>query len=313
MWQTATGLLIPLCISNVVGQARPTGSTCEEIMYKDPTAEDGEYTLSCNEHSFRAYCHGMQTGDPKEFISLPVAATSRYVQDAGPPQQQCMTTYTKIRINPCTLQVDSLDRTFATSTGSYTWNGVAFSWLPLAHAGNCISRCDTKGLLDLSGTTFAINSTFEASGCCPACGTAEIGPNEQEVKLTGGGYCGFMRVKDFDDYSYEKSRWLLRLKLVAGAPTPPPPPHCSTVAGSWIDSCSGDPVLIQQDQCLLTMTDQNAGWSPASGFIKQNFITATSGFEMTGTRDVDPRGLVKISWANGCIWSTAQRVNASWH
>jgi hypothetical protein len=290
-------------------------STCEEVLYQNPSAQDGEYDLSCGATGIiRVYCFGFGTGSPKEYISLPLNTKtySRYVTDQGPPASECETTWTKIRINPCTLQIDSLDRTFAVSKGSYTWNDVPFTWLPLGHAGNCYDDADdcndpTRGVIDLTGTGFEIVSEFEPNGCCPACGAANFSADRAKVDISGGGYCGFMRVKGFNDYSYPQSRWLLQLRVARSPPPPPPPvPECANLAGEYKDTCARcttncPPTKIAQVGCNLDITHAGAVWSPAIGAVKKNFVTMSQGFQQTGVWSGTPNN--KIRWSNDCVWT----------
>eukprot|EP00041_Stephanoeca_diplocostata_P013782 m.244021 g.244021 ORF g.244021 m.244021 type:complete len:145 (+) comp19465_c0_seq17:200-634(+) len=129
--------------------------------------QDGNYKLWCNGHDFEYYCAGMQTGSPNAYVSLSPTAlntTSRYT---GADKQTVETHFTKLRVDPCTLHVDMLDRTFSTSVGRRVAGNNIIDWEPLGIAGSCVAPatpgCDTgvTGIIDLSGTSFAIKNTSQ--------------------------------------------------------------------------------------------------------------------------------------------------------
>lgn len=46
-------------------------SKCSDVLKLDPGATDGEYKLYLDGKSIVLYCHDMDTGQPKEYITLP--------------------------------------------------------------------------------------------------------------------------------------------------------------------------------------------------------------------------------------------------
>ncbi|XP_035697814.1 uncharacterized protein LOC118430887 [Branchiostoma floridae] len=151
-------------------------ASCSEAKSQNPEAGDGEYTLypfSTNKDvSLRVYCHGMASGNPKEFLSLPAGPDYNYatvVSDrlvdssqwhcTGPLQDPYAsragtTKFSKLRIQFDASKVEVIrdDYTFAQTTGP---NDVDYG-----HAGDCYSanqEC-AKGTfrVNLTGTDLAL-------------------------------------------------------------------------------------------------------------------------------------------------------------
>eukprot|EP01051_Picozoa_sp_SAG22_P007728 SAG22_NODE_554_length_9135_cov_3.635569_1_plen_255_part_10 len=133
-------------------------STCLEVLYRDPSSLDGEYVLQCSpaDLPFDVYCAGMNTTDhgaraPKEFLTLPAVERLNFFEylcgeecrELNPGDSTVHTEFTKVRINPCTLFVDMMDYTFATSRGrithvdSGTGDTTIFTQQPFGTAGSC--------------------------------------------------------------------------------------------------------------------------------------------------------------------------------
>ncbi|XP_078616699.1 uncharacterized protein LOC144884986 isoform X2 [Branchiostoma floridae x Branchiostoma japonicum] len=151
-------------------------ASCSEAKSINPKAGDGEYTLypfSTNKDvSLRVYCHGMASGNPKEFLSLPSGPDENYAtvfsdrlvdeshwQCTGPLQDPYAsragtTKFSKLRIQFDASRVEVIrdDYTFAQTTGP---NDVDYG-----HAGDCYSanqEC-AKGTfrVNLTGTELAL-------------------------------------------------------------------------------------------------------------------------------------------------------------
>ncbi|MFC2110852.1 HYR domain-containing protein [Bacteroidota bacterium] len=167
--------------------------TAQEIKNMFPTSVDGEYTLYFNNDPskpYRAYCYDM-AGTPLEYISLQnTGGSTNRSQIVATPGGYTGTTvntsWTKIRLNPLTLIVNTSDYLFSTSTGSIQ----SYTQAPYGLAGGCDQTPSGQANVDLTGTSFAINDTWLPVGWFPN-GNSVLSSNNQVVNVTGGGYCGF--------------------------------------------------------------------------------------------------------------------------
>jgi len=172
--------------------------SCAEVKSGGGTA-DGNYIIDIGARPVTVYCKNM-AGTPADYLPLintsNGANTSYYAagQNTGP--NGLTTAYTKVRFYPSDLTVDGNDTTFSTSTGWNQFGGSQnYTW-PYADAGDCRWDFSAGGTanVDLTGTAFAVASNqFSAQGWNPA-GTASYSANNQIVNLTGGGYCGDMKI-----------------------------------------------------------------------------------------------------------------------
>lgn len=177
-------------------QSMPFQATCQDIHNLMPSAPDGDYILYNNGTLLTVYCADMATA-PAEYVNLastgPNANFSQYTAGGASPGTNVRTRFTKLRINPATLQVDIGDLTFASSTGSLLHAGsIRVTSMPYGVAMACVAPFNAAGVgnIDLTGTAFQVTSTFAASGS-RASGSATISPGNQVVSLTGGGFCGW--------------------------------------------------------------------------------------------------------------------------
>lgn len=176
-------------------------SSCDDHKAADPGAVDGEYTLYAGgdpQKPWKAYCADM-AGMPKTYLTLvntTNANFSQYTAGGASPGTNVRTSFTKVRIDPATLQVDPNDLTFATSTGSLLHSNNPVTSMPYASAADCVVGGSSTGVgnVDLIGLPFVVapdqfNLTGFQSG-----GTTTYGVGGRKVNLTGGGYCGFNTV-----------------------------------------------------------------------------------------------------------------------
>jgi hypothetical protein len=178
--------------------ALPLPSSCASILRANPDAGDGEYTLyhaGDPERPWTAYCHSMASS-PREYLSLPNtgpdANFSQYTAGGASPGTNVRTRYSRVRIHPLQLSVEDTDMTFATSSGLVTHSGRdPVQSVHYALATSCNRAPSGRANIDLSGTPFAIASSFCLVGFLPA-GTATLSQDGQVADLTGGGYCGSM-------------------------------------------------------------------------------------------------------------------------
>jgi hypothetical protein len=191
-------------------------STCAEAKLTAASPTDGNYTLYYN-HDFTkpwtAYCYQMASATPTEYLPFVNTAGVNYGQytaGGARPGTNVVTSYTKVRIDPATLLVDTSDQTFASSTGTISWSGGSFTSWGYANAGDCVAVGSSSGVgnIDLRGTPFQVATTPVANNCpngsggfypafgifClngyMAGGSATYSSGNQVVVLAGGGYCG---------------------------------------------------------------------------------------------------------------------------
>jgi len=102
------------------------------------------------------------------------------------------TTWTKIRIDLVSLKVDTGDFTYSNSTGHISHWPAYSTQVPYATAFGCESPygADGSALIDLTGTNYAVQDTFSNGGYLPG-GNAVFSQNNQVVKISGGGFCGW--------------------------------------------------------------------------------------------------------------------------
>ncbi len=178
-------------------------ATCAELHAATPTATDGVYTLYVGHDassSWTAYCANLATA-PAEY--LPLAHTggganfSEYTASTQTGGTNVITSYTKVRIDPTTLVVDTSDQMFATSTGSLNHppSGPTVTSMPYAEAMDCTGPGSLTGVgnVDLRGTPFSVvpnDFTFPPGGVSTV-GTATYSAENQVVDLAGGGNCGW--------------------------------------------------------------------------------------------------------------------------
>ncbi|MFP2923848.1 GON domain-containing protein [Pyxidicoccus sp. 3LG] len=171
--------------------------TCMDIRAADPLAVDGEYTLYLLGDAslpWTAWCHDM-AGTPSEFLTLartgPDTNFSQYTAGSKSPGTTVRTTYTRLRIDPATLRVNTADQTFATSSGSLNHGNTQVTAMPYGVAMTCNSALASANL-DLRDTPFSVApGQFSVGGSGPG-GNAVFGVANQVVTLSGGGYCGWI-------------------------------------------------------------------------------------------------------------------------
>eukprot|EP01045_Picozoa_sp_COSAG04_P001115 COSAG04_NODE_34_length_34523_cov_40.302446_29_plen_589_part_00 len=193
-------------------------ATCQEVLYRDPSSQDGDYILQCSpaDTAFDVFCAGMNgtDGGPREYLTLPAGTDLNFAeylcgeecQAANPGDSTVRSVFAKIRINPCTLFVDIQDYTFASSTGRVTHvdsgNGAVtiYTEQPFGTAGSCEGGSGSgpggeggavgKGNVDVRGTPFTINTTWVPHGAQAFGSSKRVGDGQKSVGISGGGYCG---------------------------------------------------------------------------------------------------------------------------
>lgn len=192
-------LLAPLlAMTAAPAQADPVQllfPTCQDIRTHLLRVPDGDYMLSNNGRIFTVYCYDM-AGAPREYLNLASVGSnvnySQYTAGGAAPGTDVRTAFSKLRVDPATLTVDTGDLTFASSTGSLFHGGQQVTAMPYGVAMSCLGFGNTQGIgnVDLRGTPFQVDNGFLVGGY-QAAGAANISPDNQLVDLHGGGYCGW--------------------------------------------------------------------------------------------------------------------------
>jgi hypothetical protein len=172
-------------------------ATCQDIKAAQPNAGDGDYVLYVGGDStlsWNAYCHGM-AGTPAEYLPLvqagPDSNYSQYRSGGESPGTTVRTVFSRLRIDPITLKVNTGDRLFSTSTGSLSHSPDTVTSMPYGVAMTC-DESEAPANVDLRGTPFVVALNQFALGGADAGGSAVYSNNNQVVALSGGGYCGWI-------------------------------------------------------------------------------------------------------------------------
>ena len=141
-------------------------ATCAELKALNDVTTDGDQTLYYGRDSSKpwtAYCFGMTTSEPKEYLTLPEQGmdSNQFKNGSwhsGLLNETYVTRYQKVRLDPRTLRVDISDTQFATGS---TTPAVAY-----ATVGQCFGSKGRpgEGRVDLRNTPFHINDEFLDSG-----------------------------------------------------------------------------------------------------------------------------------------------------
>lgn len=174
-----------------------TPATCAQVVAATPGAPDGAYTLYLDGDPARpwtAWCAGMAR-QPTEYLELGGdrdTTFSQYTAGGATSGTSVRTSWIRIRLDPSSLLVDISDQVFATSTGSLVQGDTEVTSMPLGVAMSCDQAPSGVGSVDLSGTPFAVASDAFFVAGYQAAGTATYASGGRQVKLLGGGYCGWI-------------------------------------------------------------------------------------------------------------------------
>merc|ERR1712071_621913 len=177
------------------------GTSCSDILKQIPSATDGEYTIFYKGGiPSKVYCYGMQTGKPEEYLSLFDITDnfSQYTAGGDSKGTDVISTYSKFRIDPETLNVDINDRRFSTNVGSCEHGrhgNVIVTSMPIATAAACGPNARQHpgiGRIDLIGTPFHISPKmkFAANGNNGG-GDIIYSPDRKVASIEGYGRCGY--------------------------------------------------------------------------------------------------------------------------
>uniref|UniRef100_A0A023EZL6 Putative a disintegrin and metalloproteinase with thrombospondin motifs 9 n=1 Tax=Triatoma infestans TaxID=30076 RepID=A0A023EZL6_TRIIF len=186
-------------------------SSCRDRQLGLLERNDGDYSLYVRGFNLTVYCHGMNTDNPQEFISLEKDSNYAMFYDRSfkEPEdgdkcswdecsfvQSGLTFFSKIAINLTSFTINRDDWTFAKR-----WKG---SLIKYGEAGDCIRRsgrregCQVQGefQINLQGTGLRIHpaSIWDNYGA-----DIDISRFQNGVQISGrcgGGCCGFCRPRD---------------------------------------------------------------------------------------------------------------------
>lgn len=168
--------------------AGPAPQTCAELAASFPAAADGTYTLyyeGDRSKPWIVYCVDLSS-EPKEYLTLPGSETN-FSQDF----EGVTTSYSRVRFVVDLSEVDVSDERFAVTTGTVNTSGVPVT-MAYATAASGNSAPSGTGMVDLTGTGFAVApGAFMLGGFNPQ-GMATYSPSGQVVTLAGGGYGGWI-------------------------------------------------------------------------------------------------------------------------
>jgi hypothetical protein len=123
------------------------------------------------------------------------------------------TSFTHLRIDPQTLQVNVADFKFAMTLGGASVGGIAFNTMIAGAAMACHPFASASANLDLRGTPFSVASTWKVEGQ-GAVSSHEIGHAGQTVTLqASGGDCVWVSLAGGPDDPRDvpDSAWSLQL------------------------------------------------------------------------------------------------------
>ena len=166
-------------------------ASCKDVNDANPASNDGNFQLYYNHSAAKpwvAYCKGMGPGGAAlEFLTLPQgSAANQSVIGADLP---IASQFTKVRINPATLEVDVTNMTYGTMTGTTYGCTSATGALSIQYAytlqycgnGTAPGSALGRGYIDLRGTPFSVaQSAFTFVGGS----FATYSNNNQTVLLT---------------------------------------------------------------------------------------------------------------------------------
>ncbi|CAI9536524.1 unnamed protein product, partial [Staurois parvus] len=181
---------------------------CQDVKRRRGVSEDGEHYIMVEEKITKVYCSGMQSDNPKEYVTLVSDEAENFSEVFGYRLQnptecpyngsrredcQCkkdytasgLSTFSKVRLDLTTLQIITTDLQFARTIDGRP--------VPFATAGDCYSaaKCPQgRFSINLQGTGLSVSETtiWMSQGNYAV---TEITKSSDGTKVTGkcGGYC----------------------------------------------------------------------------------------------------------------------------
>lgn len=218
--------------------------TCQDIKASTPEATDGYFTLYVGGDAslpWVAWCHGM-AGTPAEYLPLERVGTdsnfAQYTAGGSSPGTTVRTSYTRLRIDPVTLRVDTADQRFSSSSGSLNHGSTQVTAMPLGVAMSCNGTLAPANI-DLRGTPFTVaTGQFTVAGSSAKGSTAYSEVN-RVVNLSGGGSCGWdAPAGSFNPFNQSGAQLQLRYRDESR------PSSCQDIKTAHPDAADGDYALF---------------------------------------------------------------------
>lgn len=281
---------------------QPQPQSCEDIKLAQPAAGDGEYMLFLLGDPgmpWKAYCHDM-AGTPREYLPLretgQTSNYSQYTAGGASPGTSVRTVYFKLRIHPFTQEVDTSDRTFATSTGQLLHVGAVNSpitAMPYGTAMSCDYGDSGRANIDLRGTPFKVAPGFFEVAGWGQHGAQAYSFVDQVVSLTGGGYCGWNAPLQADSFAGGR----LRLLYTLANPAWMPAVRLSPPEGTPIQAQSFQPGFYDFDELRVGTNGIGAIHVPRGWSVTLYKFEGFKGDNVTFQADSDITGNGHDRWA----------------
>ncbi|XP_072277315.1 A disintegrin and metalloproteinase with thrombospondin motifs 9 [Pyxicephalus adspersus] len=183
--------------------------SCQDVKRRRGVSEDGEHYIMVEEKIIKVYCSGMQSDNPKEYVTLVSDEVENFSEVFGyrlqnptecpyngSRREDCpcrkdytasgLSTFSKVRLDLTTLQIITTDLQFARTIEGRP--------VPFATAGDCYSaaKCPQgRFSINLKGTGLSISESTKWMSQGNYAVT-EITKSPDGTKVTGkcGGYCG---------------------------------------------------------------------------------------------------------------------------
>jgi len=136
----------------------------------------------------------------------------------GASDSDVYTRFSKVRFDPVSLTINNGDYLYSKSVGhcSHHANANVTDMFPYGTAFDCEAGGSHTGTgnINLLGTSFAVDDSFKHDGYVSG-GTWEFSSSNQVVRLTGGGYCGWVcPVSCVNETQAFTGGWYIKLKFL---------------------------------------------------------------------------------------------------
>src|SRR6201995_27322 len=105
-----------VCAAPASASVTAPPARCADIAAANPSAIDGNYTIYPSGETLPVYCADMSSA-PEEYLTLQNTNNANYSTDVDSSDSEVRTDYTKVRLDPASLQVDITDSRFSTTSG----------------------------------------------------------------------------------------------------------------------------------------------------------------------------------------------------